>query len=111
MDEKLRDLERRWHETGSFQDGDRWVEEVMRSRGTPTLSLISRVIRCERVIEIMFEFARENSSELASRIQRAFNAVVTPEDMIDFVNQRDTPPIGPPPGPSDPPRIPPRRVG
>lgn len=79
-DTEVREAERAYRASGSPQDGDAWVQAVLRTTSFPTTFLISRVIETQRALH---EITRLGSSRAAHR--EALDRPVTPDDMASFL--------------------------
>lgn len=86
----MRELERRWKESGALADGERWVTAVLRETGTPLLPLVSITMQTARALEEAVHHLNQcyvpvSSISLAAAITRGISRPVTPDDMVDFL--------------------------
>ena len=85
-DEDIRAAERTYRASGSPQDGEAWVQVVLRSAGLNSTFLIARVIESQRALAAMFNpMDYANSADREDQIRRAFRRPVTPDDMVSFL--------------------------
>lgn len=73
-DSEIRDAERAYRASGAPQDGEAYVQAVLRSTGLNSTFLIARVIENTRVI-----------AALVSGYRPAVSRPVTPDDMVSFL--------------------------
>ena len=78
-DDAIRNAERAYRASGAPQDGEAWVQAVLRTTSVPTTFLIARVIETQRALHSMTGATSDASARAA--IARP----VTPDDMVSFL--------------------------
>lgn len=84
-DERLRELERRWKETGAPDDAERYLQEKLRCEGWPYRRIVERLIRYEWRDELL-----SNGRGARNATREAFRRPLGPADVIAWLNRRDS---------------------
>ena len=85
-DSEIRDAERTYRASGAPQDGEAYVQAVLRSTGVNSTFLIARVIETQRGLNTLLainELRMPGGVTLAMR--EAIQRTVTPDDMVSFL--------------------------
>jgi len=85
-DSEIRDAERTYRASGAPQDGEAYVQAVLRSTGLNSTFLIARVIETQRGLNTLLainELRMPGGVTLAMR--EAIQRTVTPDDMVSFL--------------------------
>lgn len=85
-DEDIRYAERKYRISGSSEDGEVWVQAVMRVT-VPSVSLITQSIRTHRALQaVACSFVGStNPYRLEAAFSKAMNQPVTPYDIVSFL--------------------------
>lgn len=84
-DDEIRVAERRWKATGSAEDGEAYVQTVVRATGAPVLPMISMLIQQARALRALAVGPGTPAERLSRGITEALRRTVTPDDMVDFL--------------------------
>ena len=88
-DEDTRAAERAYRASGSQQDGEAWVQAVLRTTGLPSTFLIYRVIEAQRALHALAGGWVMSGHSQEGLVQRALSMPVTPDDMVSFLRGDD----------------------
>ena len=81
-DSEIRDAERTYRASGAPQDGEAYVQAVLRSTGLNSTFLIARVIEMRRAIAAIVDAP---AIQLRAGLVDAIDRAVTPDDMVSFL--------------------------
>jgi hypothetical protein len=86
-DEDIREAERTYRATGNQEDGERWVQAVIRTTGFPTIILITEIIKSRRALQaIAYSFSSSSSDHRVEGAHlKAMRKPVTPYDVVAFL--------------------------
>ena len=84
-DSEIRDAERTYRASGAPQDGEAYVQAVLRSTGLNSIFLIARVIETQRAIAALIGPSLASGHAREIQIRGAFSRPVTPDDMVSFL--------------------------
>ena len=84
-DSEIRDAERTYRASGAPQDGEAYVQAVLRSTGVNSIFLIARVIETQRAIAALIGPSLASGHAREIQIRGAFSRPVTPDDMVSFL--------------------------
>ena len=85
-DDEIRTAERTYRASGAPQDGEAYVQAVLRSTGLPSTFLIARVIETQRGLNTLLAVNELRMPGGVTRAMReAINRQVTPDDMVSFL--------------------------
>jgi len=84
-DSEIRDAERTYRASGAPQDGEAYVQAVLRTTGVNSTFLIARVIETQRALNALAGGWVMSGHNQEGMVQRALSMPVTPDDMVSFL--------------------------
>jgi len=84
-DDAIRNAERAYRASGAPQDGEAYVQAVLRSTGLNSTFLIARVIETQRVMHQIANTSPFAETTLTAVVGAALARPVTPDDMVSFL--------------------------
>ena len=84
-DDAIRNAERAYRASGAPQDGEAYVQAVLRSTGLNSTFLIARVIETQRALNTLLHHFHDSPTISRRELGNALERQVTPDDMVSFL--------------------------
>jgi hypothetical protein len=84
-DDAIRNAERAYRASGAPQDGEAYVQAVLRSTGLNSTFLIARVIETQRALNTLLHHVHDSPTISRRELGNALERQVTPDDMVSFL--------------------------